>query len=287
MDDTATTPASRRRTPIRLTIGAAAAILLVATTVIAHDVYSSVKTSISETLVANAWSRALDGEYAPKPWPWADLWPVARLAAPTQGKSVIVLSANAGATDAATVLTTLSPPQGADLPVIIAAHDDERYDFLRQSTAGEDLLLETPRGLRRYEIVRIGLMNPQTLAAISRAPMADIVIADEAKYENVLQPIVRDWREEGTRFKRLSRIVEVPLFVDSSATELIQVADYVAHAVYRSYHAGDDDLLARMARAFDRSDGKLHGLVHLTPDHRTCACRACMSRNRRSRDSAP
>lgn len=158
-----------------------------------------------------------------------------------------------------------------------------------------DPAFDPPEGRLHRAFEEILLRFQEMLVRIDRAAgrrglrehTLGIVIADEAKYENVLQPIVRDWREEGTRFKRLSRIVEVPLFVDSSATELIQVADYVAHAVYRSYHAGDDDLLARMARSFDRSDGKLHGLVHLTPDHRTCACRACQSRNRRSRDSAP
>ncbi len=66
-----------------------------------------------------------------------------------------------------------------------------------------------------------------------------LVIADKAKYEGVLQPIVQGWRTRGTRFGRLGRLAEVPLFIDSKATRLTQAADFVAHGVYRYYTAGD------------------------------------------------
>lgn len=109
-----------------------------------------------------------------------------------------------------------------------------------------------------------------------------IVIADEAKYEKILQPLVESWREIGTSRrvrKRLARLVEVPLFVDSRATRLIQMADFVAHAAYRSYTAGDDSLFAPLLPRFDTRDGVLHGLVHLTPAFLSCPCPACVSRS--------
>jgi hypothetical protein len=105
-----------------------------------------------------------------------------------------------------------------------------------------------------------------------------LVVADEAKYEAILQPVVRAWREVGTRFGKLTRVTEVPLFVDSSATRLIQLADFVAHGVYRNYNSGDTSWLDALLPAFDSGRGKLHGLTHLTVDPNACACPACKTR---------
>ena len=52
-----------------------------------------------------------------------------------------------------------------------------------------------------------------------------LVVADEARYERVLQPLVARWRSQGTRFARLGRLAEVPLFIDSRATRMTQAAD--------------------------------------------------------------
>lgn len=103
-------------------------------------------------------------------------------------------------------------------------------------------------------------------------------VADESKYEGVLQPLVQKWRTRGTRFAPLSRLAEVPLFVDSRATRLVQAADFVVHGVYRYYRAGDARLFTPMLGAFDTDGGVLHGLVHLVRDYRRCPCPACVSR---------
>ncbi|MDY7225783.1 DUF3800 domain-containing protein [Hyalangium rubrum] len=114
-----------------------------------------------------------------------------------------------------------------------------------------------------------------------------IVVADKAKYESILQPVVRRWRESGTRFAPLTKLVEVPLFVDSRATRLIQLADFVAHAVYRKYQAADGTYLEPMLPRFDATGGKMHGLVHLTKDHLTCTCLPCQSRTTQRKAKAP
>jgi hypothetical protein len=105
-----------------------------------------------------------------------------------------------------------------------------------------------------------------------------LVVADEAKYEKILQPMVTQWRELGTRVGRVRQVIEVPLFVDSRATRLLQLADFVAHAVYLLYEKDDGNLVDLMQGAFDATGGTMHGLVHLTPYHQICKCRACASR---------
>lgn len=105
-----------------------------------------------------------------------------------------------------------------------------------------------------------------------------IVVADEAKYERTLQPVVTMWRDTGMRFARLSRIMEVPLFVDSKATRLLQMADLVSHATYRAYETRDDRFFNPMRPAFDSVNGVVHGFVHLRRRWRECKCFACASR---------
>lgn len=111
-----------------------------------------------------------------------------------------------------------------------------------------------------------------------------IVIADQSRFklESAIQSAMLGWRERGAStgaaIGPLSAYAEVPLFVDSKASRLVQLADFVAHWVYRAYEAGDDSVLARLADGFDQEDGVLHGLVHLVRDHRACDCLACGSR---------
>lgn len=108
-----------------------------------------------------------------------------------------------------------------------------------------------------------------------------VVVADEARYERILQPLVAKWRDSGIarrRLGRLDRLVEVPLFVDSQATRLLQMADVVAHAVWRFYERHNDDLIGPMLSGFDTESGVMHGLVHLVPNYKQCPCPACVSR---------
>ncbi len=114
-----------------------------------------------------------------------------------------------------------------------------------------------------------------------------IVIADKARYESTLQPITTKWREEGTRFKKLRRIAEVPLFCDSKATLFVQLADLVAHGVYLAYARRDGGLLDALLPGFDHHDGVIHGLVHLSANHRRCACMACATRRAARRSPSP
>lgn len=49
------------------------------------------KAVLAQVLIAQAWSRTLNGEAKVKPWPWADTWPVAKLAVPRLGLEYYVL----------------------------------------------------------------------------------------------------------------------------------------------------------------------------------------------------
>lgn len=105
-----------------------------------------------------------------------------------------------------------------------------------------------------------------------------LIVMDESHYENALQTLARRFRAEGTRWGRLRNLPEVPLFVDSRASRLVQLADLLAWAVWRRYEHGDTRYFDRIANRFDREGGVLHGLVHRRSAADDCHCPACLSR---------
>lgn len=106
-----------------------------------------------------------------------------------------------------------------------------------------------------------------------------LVIMDEMRHEQPLQTLARHFRVNGTRWGKLRNMAEVPLFVDSKASRLIQLADLVAYAIWRRYEHQDGRFFDPIVPFFDAEGGVIHGLVH----HRDrtagqCYCPACMSR---------
>lgn len=112
-----------------------------------------------------------------------------------------------------------------------------------------------------------------------------LLILDRSTQETSLQRLSRDFRRVGTKWGLLKYLADTPMFVDSRASRLVQVADHVAHAVFRRFNAGDSQYFDIVAARFDESDGVIHGLAHKHSDRQRCVCPACLSR-RLSRGSA-
>ncbi len=106
-----------------------------------------------------------------------------------------------------------------------------------------------------------------------------LIILDKSTMETTLQSLAVNFRSIGTRWGIMKKLAEVPLFVDSRATRLIQLADHVAYAVFRRYEAQDANYLDPILFKFDAEEGKIHGLIHLPRSFEGCLCPACMSRN--------
>jgi len=108
-------------------------------------------------------------------------------------------------------------------------------------------------------------------------PQRGLIVFDKSSYESGLQRLTRNLRISGTRWGKLRNLVEVPLFVDSKASRLLQLADHIAYSVFRRYESGDTSYLDVIINRFDKEGDKLHGLVH---KHHTgpCMCPACLTR---------
>jgi len=87
-----------------------------------------------------------------------------------------------------------------------------------------------------------------------------VIVFDEATYETAIQSLSRDFRTVGHRWGVLRNLAEVPLFLDSKASRLIQLADLVAYAVFRHFERGDSQFYDVIKDRFDREGSTLHGL---------------------------
>lgn len=74
----------------------------------------------------------------------------------------------------------------------------------------------------------------------------------------------------------LANIVDIPYFGASKETRMLQLADFVANAVFRYYESGDSSFIDKVMPRFYRGP-KYHptrGLNHITKES-TCTCYAC------------
>lgn len=105
-----------------------------------------------------------------------------------------------------------------------------------------------------------------------------LIIMDKSHYEEALQILAREFREKGSRWGPFRNLAEVPLFVDSAASRLIQLADLLAWAVWRCYEHDDTRYFKVVVGRFHKEGGVIHGLVHRKQRQQECYCPACLSR---------
>ena len=90
-----------------------------------------------------------------------------------------------------------------------------------------------------------------------------LMIFDKKDGERRIQQLASEFRRIGHSWGVLSNMAEVPVFMDSKASRMLQLADLVAYAVYRNYQNGDDSFYSFIEGRLDCSDGTVHGL-HVT-----------------------
>jgi hypothetical protein len=87
-----------------------------------------------------------------------------------------------------------------------------------------------------------------------------IVIFDKSTYETTLQNLAINFRETGHRWGVLRNLAEVPLFLDSKASRLIQLADMTSFSIFRNFERNDARFYDLISNRFDQSGGVVHGL---------------------------
>ncbi len=105
-----------------------------------------------------------------------------------------------------------------------------------------------------------------------------LIVLDKSSYETSLQRLAVNFRTAGRRWGQTHNLSEVPLFVDSRATRMIQFADLVAYSLRRYYEKGDASYIDIIRASFDAEGGVIHGLVHFAPAGTNCNCISCRQR---------
>lgn len=119
------------------------------------------KAALAQVLLDHAWHRARAGEEAPKPWTWADTWPVARLTLDEGRTELIVLSGTSGHALA------FGPGhlEGSALPghhghSIVAAHRDTHFAAIRNLRIGQRIAVERVDGeVVRYKVTATRIID--------------------------------------------------------------------------------------------------------------------------------
>ncbi len=164
----------------------------------AGSLYIEAKAVLAQALLERAWSRtAVAGGVRghQRPWPWADTWPVARLAVPRLGRHWIVLAGASGRTLA------FGPGHldGTALPgdsghSVVAGHRDTQFAALAALRPGDLLTIETPERrevryrVRTLEIVERGMgtalapRSADTLTLVTCWPFDAVVPGGPGRY---------------------------------------------------------------------------------------------------------
>ena len=84
------------------------------------------------------------------------------------------------------------------------------------------------------------------------------------------------------RVGQLRNLADVPLFSDSRATRLLQIADLVSYALFRRYRPDAEDAayFKILWPLFHADAGAVHGCVHYSPSYGqgSCSCEPCTTR---------
>jgi len=133
----------------RLATGAALALAAGAALLLAQAGIMSAKAQLAPVLLARSFDRALAGETDARPWPWADMVPVARLKAPGAERSWIVVSEAGGEALAfSPAHMAATPPPGEPGVSVIAAHRDTHFAGLGALQPGDHLEVTRTDGTR-------------------------------------------------------------------------------------------------------------------------------------------
>jgi sortase A len=112
-----------------------------------HAAYMSAKAELAQILLQRAWQQRLQTGEASKPWPWADMAPVARLRVSRLGIDEIVLAGDSGRTLAfGPGWAQSSAAPGTPGLSVISAHRDTHFSFLRELRIGDRIEIDDARG---------------------------------------------------------------------------------------------------------------------------------------------
>ena len=128
--------------------------LMLAAGLCLDGVWIHAKAALAQLLLARARVRSDHGREARRPWPWADMAPIARLSVPRLQQDLIVLDDDSGQTLAfGPGSTPGSAVPGTHRLSVISAHRDTQFRLVQTSCSGDRLHLDGPHGGSDYQVI--------------------------------------------------------------------------------------------------------------------------------------
>jgi hypothetical protein len=109
-------------------------------------------------------------------------------------------------------------------------------------------------------------------------PQRGLLILADSKFSGRSRSWVKDFRDLGTKWGVVRNLCDIPFFAGPEETRLLQLADYVAHAVFRQHERADASWLNPIAHRFDQAGGILNGVGHIRHSRALCDCPGCKTR---------
>jgi sortase A len=144
------------------------------------------KAILAQELIASAWNDAREGRVARRPWPWADMRPVARLTVPSRHVELFVLdnaSNRALAFGPAHVNGTAAPGSAGN--AVIVAHRDTHFAFLRHLNADDEIDVETYRGSARYRVREVAIVDKSDTRVLDAADSPQLTLITCFPFDSV------------------------------------------------------------------------------------------------------
>jgi sortase A len=136
------------------------------------------KALVAQRLIAASWQQARDGGPARRPWPWADMRPVARLSVPALGIDLFVLDAatpRALAFGPAHVGGTAAPAGRGN--TVLVAHRDTHFAFLRRLAENDEIAVEGTNGSSaRYRVREVTVLEAHEARLLDAADSAQLTL---------------------------------------------------------------------------------------------------------------
>ena len=111
------------------------------------------KAALAQVLLERAWAHSDHGRHTQRPWPWADVAPLARLSVPRLRQDLIVLDGASGQALAfGPGWTPGTAWPGTPGLTVISAHRDTQFSFLKALRPGDRLHLDGPAGGSDYRV---------------------------------------------------------------------------------------------------------------------------------------
>ncbi len=158
--------------------GVALVLLLTGAWLVGSAGWIHAKAVVAQHLIARAWEGTPAGAPARRPWPGADLRPIARMTLPSRGVDLYVLddaNPRALAFGPAHVAGTAAPGSAGNS--VIVAHRDTHFAFLARVVAGDAIEIDSGGGRHlHYRVSEVGVLHKDGAGLLDAADSQQLVL---------------------------------------------------------------------------------------------------------------